>query len=830
MKNPLLIILFFIFFFGYSQSGSVSGLVFDENDNLPLIGVNVVLTTNNLPDPSGTSTNLDGEYEFKNLEEGEYELTISYIGYETRILEIIIKENSNLEHNIYLNNQSTEMDLIVISAGKFEQKLEEVTVSMDVIKPSLIENKNAPDLEVLMNQSPGVQVVDGQANIRGGSGWSYNTGSRVLVMINDMPLLSGDRGTVDWSMIPMENISQIEVIKGASSVLFGSSAMNGVINVRTAYPKGDPETKVSFFSGYYDKPERDGLHWWGNNKRRFNGMSFSYAEYKNNTGLVIGANIYSNDGYKGGFVTDPNGDGIINHMDSTASNFEQELPVSEEWGRFNFSTEHNSVNFPGLSYGIHGNFTYMKQFQSLIFAHDSIGYTPIDVPQGSEPALFRQLMFNIDPYIKYTALSDRNPNNNIKHSYRARFFRDDYMPISEERGFSNVFYQEYQFQKTFNKEYGHIVSTSGITSNYIKGDYDEIYGEGGISKVKQMFNYSMYSQFDLKHKKINFSFGARLEHFLFQEESILVPVFRSGLNYKLLEATYLRASFGQGYRYPTIMESFVKTDYHPVYVYPNPDLKPEYGWTGEVGLKQLFQIGEWKGMFDIAGFIMHYHDMIEFTFGQWDLPASPDPLENFFGVGFKCVNIGETRISGAEISLIGDGKIGEVDISLLASYTRANPVILNPDSTYYEYTNSMGELSEINYINASHDTTGSILKYRHEHLLKFDVNLEFKNIMGGLSVRYNSLMRNMDAIFGSGLFNEGGGSDGNPSVISLGILDSRERMLNGDLIFDGRIGTSINENINLSFIVDNILNREYQNRPADLGPPRTFTLKLSTKL
>ena len=81
-----------------------------------------------------------------------------------------------------------------------------------------------------------------------------------------------------------------------------------------------------------------------------------------------------------------------------------------------------------------------------------------------------------------------------------------------------MFYQEYQFQKTFNKVYGHIVSTSGITSNYIKGDYDEIYGDGGISKVKQMFNYSAYSQFDLKYNRINFSFGARLEHFLFQEE------------------------------------------------------------------------------------------------------------------------------------------------------------------------------------------------------------------------------------------------------------------------------------------------------------------------
>ena len=86
-----------------------------------------------------------------------------------------------------------------------------------------------------MNQSPSVHIVDGQANIRSGSGWSYGAGSRVMVMVDGMPLMNGDQGGVEWQLVPMENISQIEVIKGASSVLFGSSALNGTINIRTAY-------------------------------------------------------------------------------------------------------------------------------------------------------------------------------------------------------------------------------------------------------------------------------------------------------------------------------------------------------------------------------------------------------------------------------------------------------------------------------------------------------------------------------------------------------------------------------------------------------------------
>ena len=43
-------------------------------------------------------------------------------------------------------------------------------------------------------------------------------------------------------------------------------------------------------------------------------------------------------------------------------------------------------------------------------------------------------------------------------------------------------------------------------------------------------------------------------------------------------------------------------------------------------------------------------------------------------------------------------------------------------------------------------------------------------------------MKNMDAVFGSGLFNENGGTDNNPTIIDLGILNSRDRMLDGDWI------------------------------------------------
>ena len=86
--------------------------------------------------------------------------------------------------NIALSPISEQLNTIVVSAGRFEQKIEEITVSMEVIKPSLIENKNTTDIQTAMDQIPGVNITDGQANIRGGSGWSFGAGTRVLVLVD----------------------------------------------------------------------------------------------------------------------------------------------------------------------------------------------------------------------------------------------------------------------------------------------------------------------------------------------------------------------------------------------------------------------------------------------------------------------------------------------------------------------------------------------------------------------------------------------------------------------------------------------------------------------
>ena len=295
----------------YSQT--ISGIITDKTLNEELIGVNIILENGN-----GTATDVFGKYKLK-TEEGTHTITFRYIGYEDVIKEIAIRKGETKILNITLKQTSKLVSTIVVSAGRFEQKLEEITVSMEVIKPSLIENKNTTDIQTVMDQIPGVNITDGQANIRGGSGWSYGAGTRVLVMVDDMPLISGDAGQVQWKLIATENIHQIEVIKGASSALYGSSALNGIINIRTAFPSEKKinknttsvvsrilpgYTKVNMHFGLIDKPKREELNWNGEKRRAFKGIEFLQAMKLNNLDLSIGGNIFKDDGYRMGEITD----------------------------------------------------------------------------------------------------------------------------------------------------------------------------------------------------------------------------------------------------------------------------------------------------------------------------------------------------------------------------------------------------------------------------------------------------------------------------------------------------------------------------------------------
>ena len=779
-----------------SLAQQITGIVKDLENNEALIGVNII-TTNN----TGTATDLNGKFTIT-LEEGINKLTFKYLGYKTISKEILAKKINNRQVEIFLESTSEKLNTVVISAGKFNQRIEETTISMEVIKPSLIENKNTTNIESAMEQIPGLNITDGQANIRGGSGWSYGTGTRVLVLVDDMPLISGDAGQVQWNLIATENINQVEVIKGAASALYGSSALNGVVNIRTSYPKNSEIdkntlpgfTKLNMNFGLIDFPRRDELNWNGEKRRAFKGLEFLQSYKMKKLDLSIGGNLFLDDGYRQGEATDRK--------------------------RFNINSLFKSDKIKGLSYGLNANFLFQNTASVIIW--DS--YDRAYIPLNGELTNTNGNTYNVDPYATYII-------GNNRHTLRTRFLKviNDNSTIGDtinNVNRSKSYYSDYKWQKKLEKI--NLSFTMGTTNEIIFANSKIFQG----SNFRR--NHSLYTQFDKKIGKLNISSGGRYEYFSLNSEtkhiingdsinnfSVGRPVFRAGINYEVSPSTFLRSSWGQGYRFPSMAELFVTTNASGIEIYANPELKPERGWSSEIALKQKLKIRKWSGFIDIAAFIMRYHDMMEFTFGQWGDPTTM-PL---YGLGFKSVNIGKTQISGVELSFNGQGKINnDLSINLIGGYTYMDPIALEPNKVY---TESIGPLvingeeigPELTYNNSSSDP--SILKYRYQHIAKIDAEFLYQNFLFGTSLRFNDFMRNIDKIFTDEWINQ---------ELIPGINEAREKYLDGDFIIDLRIGYNIDKNSRISLIINNLLNEEYMSRPADMRPPRTIACQLSLKI
>jgi outer membrane receptor protein involved in Fe transport len=286
-------------------------------------------------------------------------------------------------------------------------------------------------------------------------------------------------------------------------------------------------------------------------------------------------------------------------------------------------------------------------------------------------------------------------------------------------------------------------------------------------------------------------------------------VFRTGINYHAFRATYIRASIGQGYRFPSIAERFIRTSIGGANIFPNPDLKSERGLSFEAGIKQGVKIGNLQGYFDIAAFQNNYYDMIEFVFAQW-----ATDLGLFKNLGFKSLNVGDTRIRGLEINLTLEDRITDnILITAQVGYTFLDPRQLSYDSTY---------ITKIGPDNVEGSDSTDFLKYRYQHMLRANAGIKWKKLLLGVDIRYNSRMENMDKIFVNGLLDLA-------FPPGLGIGDYRTHHNHGDIVFDTRIAYDLSKNFNLAFIVKNVFNYIYMQRPADMQPPRSFALMVSAR-
>ncbi|NSW93280.1 MAG: TonB-dependent receptor [Bacteroidales bacterium] len=729
-----------------NATGIIKGRVTDRNTGEPLQGVYVLYSRS-----QGVITNDDGSFEIRNVS-GKISVTFQFTGYEPVTKEVYVGNDEIVELNISLETRIREIDQVVVSANRIEQRIAELSVSMDIIKDSFISGNHITDAQEIINKTPGIEVMDGQASVRGGSGFSYGAGSRVLALIDGLPMVSADAGNIKWQFLPLENLSQIEIIKGASSVLYGSSALNGVINFRTADATNKPATQFFAEAGIFGKPSNKNWVWW-DTPRVFSSMSFSHLRKSGNTDIGISTGLLVDEGYR-----------RLN---------------GEKLGRIGLKIKHFSPEIEGLTYGLNINSGYTVKRDFVLWENATTGALK---QQESATIELNGTFLAIDPFITY------RKTNQFRHDLRMRFQTSlNRFPESEKTN-SDAYslFTEYQFWKRLS---GFMDLTAGLVENYSRVISNMYENHTGL-------NLAGYAQLELRPvTNLKAVAGMRIEqNILDGKQDKIVPVFRAGLNWQAGEFTFLRASFGQGYRYPSIAEKHASTTLGSVVIFPNPDILSESGWSAEAGIKQGLLIGSFTGQADLSVFLSQNKNMIEYY-----LAIYTDPVSGLPTTGFKATNIEASRVFGSELELTTSGQIGKINTTLAGGYTFIYPVELN------RYTNR---------------STGEFLKYRRMHSGKMTANLLWKRIEAETGLYFRSKILRIDSFF----LNEVTGE-----AILPGFPDYWKTHNNGYFLIDQSIGYKINNKLKLSFAVKNLTNKEYMGRPGDIQPQRNYSLRLSGK-
>jgi iron complex outermembrane receptor protein len=226
---------------------SIHGIVSDTENN-PLFGVEIFAPQLH----TGTTTDLNGYYEFKNLPKGKIEIAITFIGYQP-IYKTINLQVKKIELNILLEDAIFGLDEVILSVPFYKLQSENV-MKVEYAKAKTLKRNGAVTLIEGLESIAGVSQIStgtsiGKPVIRGLSG------NRVLVYAQGVRLENQQFGGEHGLGVNQAGIESIEVIKGPASLLYGSDALGGVIYFNPEKFASEATFEGDFGQQYYSNTQ-----------------------------------------------------------------------------------------------------------------------------------------------------------------------------------------------------------------------------------------------------------------------------------------------------------------------------------------------------------------------------------------------------------------------------------------------------------------------------------------------------------------------------------------------------------------------------------------------
>ena len=611
------------------NTGRIAGQVREAHSGRPLPGANVQVEGTFL----GGSANTEGKFTVRDLPPGRYALRVSMIGHRTvRVPEVKVLAGQTTTVEVDLPEAIVDLNPVVVTASKGERPLDQSASSVSVLRAEEIRSRQALRVDQALEMVPGVSFVREQVNIRGSTGFTLGAANRTLLLVDGVPVMASDTGEFNWDLLPVLDIEQIEVVKGAGSALWGSAALGGVINIITKSPAEDGRFAVRVVAGEYDQPRYK--EWrWTDMPMLFGRADLSYSRKFGPIGVRLSAGRHVSTGYT-------------------------EVGDFRRWN----ATGKLTYTFAGGSkltlYG-----AYNHNLTGIFVGWDDPRH-PFQVRPSNRTSRAKIEMANL--YARYTWVLSPRAALKFRLSYLMTLMGSQFVTTTD---FNPAHGWGGEIQ-------GDMLASPTIAITY-GGEWRWDTGSTKYFGEHQGYTVGLYgqSEFRLWSGRLTLTAGLRYDRYQLiggVAQALLSP--RLGLNWRPRANSVLRASAGSGFRAATIAERYLDFENRSVIVQANPELRAETSWSYDLGWRQYLN-PDWY--FEMSGFRTDYDDLIEVDLRQSQIDFAQD-----IKVTVRFRNLLQARVQGLEVASCGRWWRRRLGLQAWATLLEAKDLVSGQALTY----------------------------------------------------------------------------------------------------------------------------------------------------
>lgn len=585
---------------------NIFGHVVNSKTGQHISYINIILKNTTI----GVATDATGHYTLKNLPEGTFTVVAEGIGFKPQEKEVELKRGKSIEVNFEIEEDALNLNEVVVTAGRTSQKRTEAPVIVNTISTKMLETTQSVVLGEGLNYCTGLRYENDCQNC-GFSQIRMNgmEGPYSQILINSRPIFSGLAGVYGLELIPANMLERIEVVRGGGSVLYGSNAIAGTINLILKDPKTNSfeagfntsliGTGISGSNGpaadynatmnatLVTEDHKTGISVFGNmrDRKMFDANDDSFSEIAPMKNTVIGTRIFHRPGYRNKISLD-----FFNIREQRKGGNKQDYPDHER--DISESVKHDMVT---------GALTYEQYLREsdLLTVFASGQYLDRDSYYGANQSLSdygntKDKTFNIGAQYKASVNDISTLIGGVEHT--GSHLTD-----------KKLGYPEYKVNDDGEIETTHV-------PNRIVSD-------------QSLSTTGAFAQYEIKVGKAKFLAGARIEHYSINDKqtdsdksgTVLVP--RASVMYDLTDYLQTRLGFSRGYRAPQIFDEdlHIETSGSRQVINKNdPDLKQENSSSFTLSFDFNKKLGGINTNILIEGFYNKLHNPFRNEIGEPD--------------------------------------------------------------------------------------------------------------------------------------------------------------------------------------------------------------------